>query len=301
MGSFANRTGAEYVKMLFMGASGTGKTGALSSLVNKLGMKLLIIDFDNGADILLNYVTDPKLRAGIFSETLTDPMKGMGDEVVPDGTPTAFSRGMSILTSGVISGDKPGEKIQLGRPANFGPQWVVVIDSLTHAARAAYHFNVALNTGKPKFDKRMNYFHAQEMLLGMLALLKSVEFNAHVIVNCHVDWIEDTETETFDENGGRKVQMKGMPMSIGKAIADDIPTYFNTLVRAKTIGSGNAAKRTIQTTTQGTIDLKNSMPSKLPSELILDTGLAVIFQTLTGKTSFLPITAQGASTPATVS
>jgi septum formation inhibitor-activating ATPase MinD len=39
-------------KMLNMGDAGSGKTGALASLA-KAGQRLVILDFDNGLDILI--------------------------------------------------------------------------------------------------------------------------------------------------------------------------------------------------------------------------------------------------------
>jgi len=47
-------------KMLFVGDSGAGKTGALASLA-AAGYHLHIMDLDNGLDVLNNYY-DPKLK-----------------------------------------------------------------------------------------------------------------------------------------------------------------------------------------------------------------------------------------------
>ena len=45
-------------KLMLLGESGAGKSGALASLVTA-GYKLRILDFDNGLDTLKNYLTDP--------------------------------------------------------------------------------------------------------------------------------------------------------------------------------------------------------------------------------------------------
>ena len=48
-------TSAIITKMLLIGASGSGKTGALASLA-AAGYKLRILDYDNGLDFLMRYM-----------------------------------------------------------------------------------------------------------------------------------------------------------------------------------------------------------------------------------------------------
>jgi len=65
-----------FVKLLFLGNSGAGKTGALTSLV-QAGYKLKIIDLDNGLDALIHHVEaiDPKLLSQIEYVSYRDQMK----------------------------------------------------------------------------------------------------------------------------------------------------------------------------------------------------------------------------------
>ena len=57
MPSLANHQSNEFTKLLIEGDSGSGKTGALASLV-KAGYKLRILDMDNGLDALKQTIHD---------------------------------------------------------------------------------------------------------------------------------------------------------------------------------------------------------------------------------------------------
>lgn len=279
MPTLGSSPGAKFVKLLFLGDSGLGKTGALASLVKKLKKKLLILDFDNGLDILRNYLTPEELKS-VYFETLTDPMRSVDGRVIPAGVPTAFSKGMNILTYGNIKGDGP-EPIKLGEPSKLGDDWVLVIDSLTHCSRACYNWQLTLNADLK--DKRMIYFHAQNQIRAMLAMLFSEAMQVHVVINAHVDYIEDVENTTLDSKGEKNIALKGRPMSVGSALGPEIPSYFNTVIRAKMQGQGASARRFIKSVPEGMVDLKNAMPSKIPEELPLSDGLATIFNILQGK------------------
>src|SRR4030067_419490 len=79
----------------------SGKTGALASLV-KAGYELAILDFDSGLDILVNVLREEKnaqeLLSRVYFVTLTDKMKAVGGQMIPEGIPTAFTRAMNLLT-----------------------------------------------------------------------------------------------------------------------------------------------------------------------------------------------------------
>ena len=66
----------EFVKMLYVGTSGTGKTGSLASLV-AAGYKLRVLDLDNGVGTLINYVKkySPELLDNIDVIACRDKLK----------------------------------------------------------------------------------------------------------------------------------------------------------------------------------------------------------------------------------
>ena len=96
MPTLENYKAEKPIKMLVMGDTGTGKTGALASLANT-GYKLHILDYDNGLDILSTKVK-PEFLKNIEYETLTEKKVARGGQVLIQGTPKSFAKGLQLLT-----------------------------------------------------------------------------------------------------------------------------------------------------------------------------------------------------------
>jgi hypothetical protein len=251
-------------KLLLIGDSGSGKTGSLISLL-KAGYKLVILDFDNGLDILVNACMEEpdgeKLLEQVTYATLTDKMKAVGNNVIPDGQPKAFSQAMKLLTNWKT------EDEDLGPASTWDTDTVLVVDSLTLMSKAAFRYVDTINNFK---DARQTFGEAMKLIESALGMLYSDSIKCHVIINSHVTYIEN-------EAGINK----GYPSSIGKALSPNIPRYFNSVLQVKVIGAGANAKRVIRTVPDGTIDLKAPvLPGKIPAELPLKTGLADFFKFL---------------------
>lgn len=250
-------------KLLAVGDSGTGKTGALASLV-EAGYTVAILDFDNGLDILVNVLQSKPNGADLLSkvhyETCIDKRKMVAGQLVPDGIPGAFSKALNTLNNWP----------ELGPVSTWDDSRILVIDSLTFCAKAAFAWVEATFNYK---DARQTYGETQKRLENFLSLLYSPEVKCNVIVNTHISYIELLEGE----------KMKAYPSAVGKALSPQIPRYFNTVVEYRTLGIGPATKRVISTRPSGTIDVKTSaLPSSIPAELPVETGLATLFKALQG-------------------
>lgn len=251
------------IKLLLIGDSGSGKTGALASLA-KAGYNIRILDFDNGLDILANLLkSDPEAEKRVTFQTLTDKLKAVNGIMLPSGVPTAFTRAMNLLTNW-----KTPEE-DLGNVATWDQNTVLVIDSLTFMSEAAFRLSEV--TGNYK-DPRQTYGEAQDRVESCLGYLYSDEVKCHVIVNSHIAYIEAAPNIT-----------KGYPSSVGKALSPTIPRYFNTVLQSRLVGVGTNAKRVIASVPNGIIDLKTPLPvGDLPAELPIETGLATFFEKLRG-------------------
>ena len=86
MPSLKDHHSADTTKLLFVGDSGAGKTGALASLA-AAGYKIRILDLDNGVDVLRDLLTSskyPKDAVGnVDYVTITEPMKNVGGKLIP--------------------------------------------------------------------------------------------------------------------------------------------------------------------------------------------------------------------------
>jgi len=266
MPSLARHQSNEYTKLLIEGDSKSGKTGSLASLV-KEGYKLRILDFDNGLDVLKQFIAreDPNNLGRVEFRTLRDRRKATPLGSVIDGNPKAFVDALKMLDRWKY---KDGEdEIDLGVPAQWGPDTILVLDSLTFLSDAAFDFRVPLAaTGKSgSYDARAVYKDAQDAIENVLGLLTGPEFQTNVIVISHVKYIENPD--------GTK---KGYPVSVGSALSPTIPRYFNTVVRYTMKGD----RRTIETISSPMFDLANPKPFQMEKYYPLETGLADIFKVL---------------------
>jgi len=250
---------AEFVKLIYVGTSGTGKTGSLASLV-KAGYKLRVLDLDNGIGPLLSFVRRecPELLDNVDviacrDKLKADPIKG----ATVSGAPKAYTDAIKYMTrwdDGSV-------------PAEWGPEYIFVLDSLTLFGRAAMRWAQGMDPSCK--DPRQWFNTGQQSIMTVLDMLTSAEFRAHVIVVTHVDLVEMPDGTT-----------KGFASSLGKALGPKIPAVFNNMVLAESKGTGENVKRTITTMPTQLLDLKNEKPFDLPRSLPLESGMATIFSTL---------------------
>lgn len=253
---------SDYTKIIFIGDSGTGKTGALASLLQD-GYSMKIIDMDNGLEPLVQYGR----KAGcdlskVEFATFRDPYKAGPGGATVKGQPKAFMNAMEKLTEWTETDDS---------------NCVIVIDSLDMLGKAALawakHMNPTSTSGRKAFGQTW-YFTAQQLCEAILALITGDEVKANVIVISHVKYVGGD-----DDNGGTR---KGYPAVIGSALSPSVADYFNTLILAESSGSGTNVRRRIKTMPTGVIDLKLPIP-EADKEYPLETGLSTIFKALKGK------------------
>lgn len=267
MPSLADHQSNDFTKLLIEGDSGTGKTGALTSLV-KAGYKLRVLDFDNGLEPLKQFILRdcPQNISNVEFRTLRDKRKA-GPEGPTVTKAEAFIDGIRMLDRWKYK-SADGTETDLGIPGEWGPDTILVIDSLTFMSDAAFAFREPLTSRSRdgKYDMRAVYKDAQNAIEGVLALLTSESFRTNVIVISHIRYVDNPD--------GTK---KGYPTAVGSALSPIIPRYFNSVALCQTSPGG---KRTIQTTATAMIDLKNPKPFAMAPSYPIETGLADFFGVL---------------------
>jgi len=254
-----------------MGNSGSGKTGALTSLV-KAGYKLRILDYYNGLDSLVAFCRKecPDKLDNVEFRTLRDKYKTVpaitGSQV--EGTPKAFPMGLAMLDNWTYEDN--GATVNLGRPSTWDSDTIVVIDSSTFFGDAAFNWAQFMNPGAK--DMRQVYGAAQNAFENAIALLTSKEFSPNVIVISHIRYSVSQDGAT-----------KGFPTAVGQALGPTIPAYFNSVALVETAGSGDKVTRQIRTTPTALIDLKNPAPFEMIPAMPIATGLADFFKTVRGE------------------
>ncbi len=263
MPPFDQHETSEFRKLMFIGDSGAGKTGALTSLVCA-GYELRIIDLDAGLRALKNHIIeiDRNLLTKIEYQTYRDKIKMGSTGPKVKGSPVAYVNTLTALEKWPDDDSDPAE---------WGKNKILVIDSLTNLGRAAFQWARAANPtsaqGKQQ-DGRQWYFMAQNLLEDLIANVTSDAFKTNVIIISHV--------ELTDRQG----IIKGYASAIGKALGPKIPRFFDTLLVSETKGSGRKVKRRILTFPTALIDVKTPVPMRIEAEYPIETGLADIFRVL---------------------
>lgn len=257
MPSLSSHQSNDFVKLLLCGDSGSGKSGALTSLV-AAGYKLRILDLDNGLDSLKTFVMKecPALVDNVEFRTLRDnyKMTAKGPEV---DKPKAFAAAMKMLNEWKY------DDVDFGRPADWGPDVICVVDSLSFLSDAAFDMAQGLNpTAK---DPRQWFYSAQQAIESFLAMITSESFRTNVIITAHVRYSTNDDGST-----------KGYPNAVGSALGPTIPRYFNHWAQCL----NKAGKRTIQTAATSMLDLKNTAPFKMEKSYDISDGLAQFFAVL---------------------
>lgn len=292
MAPFSKHQSARFTKLLLIGDSGTGKTGSLLSLV-KAGYKLRILDLDNGLDILRNMILQecPDKIDNVDFITVTDKFKQVGGKSIPVDS-TAWSRSMEAMVrwsnlnrvigkKSVPDPTKPGETkvindtitkehpdfFDLGEPATWGEDTILVIDSFTFACNAAMRFILKLN-GRPAGPVyESDWLEAQTLVENFLAMLYDESFRTNIIVCAHIAVrVEKDGTTT------------AFPAALGKALGPKVGRYFNSMLEVRRTGSNATVTRSIHTVPAGLLELKNSNPLGVLPKYDIKDGLAKFFE-----------------------
>lgn len=245
----------DYTKLIYIGDSGTGKTGSLVSLLAD-GYKFKILDMDNGLDSLVYFARKqcPDKLRNVEFETIRDEYRASKAGPIIKGQPKAFVAALELLTKWSEIED---------------PNTVFVLDSGSAFGRAAFEWAKGLNPMAK--DPRQWYFAAQQAVESTIAMLTAEQFRMNVVIITHVNYKELVEGMN-----------KGYANFVGSALGPVVAKYFNTLILAESQGSGTNTKRKIKTLPTGIIDLKVPNP-EIERELPLETGLSTLFKTLKGK------------------
>jgi hypothetical protein len=250
------------VKLLLLGDSKSGKTGSLVSLV-AAGYKLRILDFDNLLDILSYKVREicPDLIDNVEFRSLRDPITATPGGSKINGRPKAWLESIKMLNNWKY------DDVDLGPPSQWGPDCVLVIDSLTRWCDACYdcHEVITPPAKGGALDGFAVYRNAQDDMEKQLASLTSPTFAINVIVICHGKYMDMPD-------GTKKI----FPQGIGKALSPLIPTYFPNFIHYKMVNG----KRIISLESDNMIALSTTRPNEMPKTLPIETGLADFFAIL---------------------
>ena len=274
------------IKLLLIGDSSAGKTGALASLA-VAGFKLRIADIDKGTSILVNYLTDkeskyykenPSAAENVDIVQISDKMRNANGVLVP-----AKAEGWQKFTK-LLMNWEDGES-KFGPLSTWGPDDILVIDSLSGLAKLALNFhlmmNGALGSSRTQNESRRDVGAAQNYLRDLLELLADDNLKCSIIMISHITSVTEAGGAPKVEDGKYDTVPTGYPSAIGRALSPHVPRYFNNMLVVRAIQQGSRTAHKIFTSSQHlggqVVSGKNSAPLKVKAEYDIANGLAEFF------------------------
>lgn len=286
MPSLSKTTQASSARILIVGYPGAAKTGSLASLANA-GYKLRILDYDGNIEPLLQYVDEDKL-ANIDVIQLEDKLRSGQRYIEPLGIPTAFADGLDMMDEWKYRDPETGEEISLGKSKDWGPDTIVVVDSLTSMGRAAKRRAMKMLNKTPLNFTQQAWGLAMADQEAFIEKLTSTKNKFHVVVLAHLKMVgpkdtlkdDDDLTKELKERAADIIPTKLFPSALGVALPPEIGGHFPVIVKADFKVIGKTVKRFLRTVPTADLDLK--VPLKgLDAEVDLSDGLLKILEALT--------------------
>jgi hypothetical protein len=291
---------SQTIKAFIVGKQGHGKTGAKASLV-ALGYKLRMLDFDNGADILKNLLTNDYYPYKKYMEDHKIPLRGAVSIIpiteqmirkVEDGRSRYVPKSANGFTKVIdMLEDWRDGDLKLGPVESWENDCILDFDTFGTLADLAYFHIQALNgrlgARQEGFDYQRDVGGAQAILKNLIQKTFSPFIKCHVLYNSHITWVDESQGSAqrprFDKDGDLLSDPIGYPSSIGRALSPVVGKYFNNVLIIKQSGSGLTSKHEIITVPLENVAAKSSLPGLLKVRYPIETGLAEILCALSDK------------------
>lgn len=272
----------EPLRVLVMGAPGSGKTGSLCSLIDA-GYKLRVLDYDGNFRSVLEYA-NPAMLKNVDVCTLEDKL-AMGPEMIEaKGVPTAYANGVKLMKQWKYTYE--GQEYDLGPSTEWGGDTIVVLDTLTTMGDAGMRRALSIGNRTMSTRRDKDWGVAMAMQENFLDLMRAKSNKFHLIVFAHTRVISPKESRQGDDNITKSIKeeladmipTRIYPSALGRELPPKIAGKFDTvLLSERQVKAGGASNRVLRTNVGAEMDVK--MPSgKVPAVLPQATGLLELFK-----------------------
>ena len=268
-------------RIMIVGYPGSGKTGCLASLANA-GYKLRVLDYDGNLEPLLMHL-DERALPNVDAIHFEDEMRNANKYIECVGIPHAFNDGLQALKHWKYGPE--GAETDLGRSKEWGPDTVVVLDSLTTMGDAAFNRTLKACNRTPLNCTRQIWGSAMADQEAALRIMRTHHY--HLIVLAHLKLCGPDDVEKDDDDTTKDIKSKVAqlvphrlyPWCLGQKLSPKIGGRMPTMVLAEAQQRANSVKRVLVTEPRPDIDLKVPAPG-LPKSLPIETGLLTLFEAL---------------------
>lgn len=272
-------------RIMVVGFPGTAKTGSLASLLNA-GFKIRMLDFDGNPDPLLQFADKDKLK-NLDIAYFSDAMRVGSRFIEPVGIPSAFPDALRMMDEWKYKDDE-GNIVNLGVPdRDWGPDTILVLDSLTSMGEAAFNRAMKLMNKTPENNTDRVWGLAMHEQAAFVKKLASNNKRYHVIILAHLKIIAPRDvrkgdsplTEKIKENMAEMIVPRMYPRALGWELPQQIGKEFPVIIEAEKVIRGGKTIRTLNLEPKVLLDLKFPAAIK-DSRLPIETGMLQVFEAL---------------------
>jgi hypothetical protein len=272
------------VRLLLEGYPGSAKTGSLAALANA-GWKLRVLDFDSNLDPLVQYTT-PEGLDNIDVITCEDKLKQSGKFIGASGLPTAFETALKAMDNWKYK-DEEGNEVDLGKSKDWGPDTIVVLDSLTSMGKAVMRRAMSVMNKTPLNTTQQLWGLAMADQEAFIEMLTSPMNRHHTIVLSHLKMVGPKDVAASDDELTKELKARVAdvvptrlyPSALGQQLPQTVASHFPAVVLAETQIKLNKPRRVLRFSSGNEIDLK--LPTdKITGDLPVEDGLLTIFKAL---------------------
>lgn len=272
--------------VLITGWPGAAKTGCLAALAN-VGYKIRMIDYEGNYKPLLVY-TKPEFRKNIDILTFQEKWSGTANPgyISPMGIPQAFNNSMKALKDWITT-DAEGKTVSLGASKDWGPDTILVTDSMTGMGEASFKRAQIMMNKTPLNTTQAVWGIGVADQLHLIQMINNVENKFHHICLAHLTMIgpqdinkDDSDlTKELKEAAAELLPTRYYPKAVTKAFSQTIAKEFPVHILAERKMKGGKPDRYLKLETGDELDLK--FPGiNAPARLPIETGMATLFELL---------------------
>lgn len=290
-------TAGDGKKILLIGESGRGKTGALAALI-AVGYKVFMIDTDKGSDILDGLLRDDHFpyRAYMAQHNIT-PFYSCIPFDIPMGLIEVKIAGKTELTIGPKSGSAFNDVFRqlndwrtpdgetFGNCSTWKSDCIIVVDTISTLGQMAKTYSQFLNNhpGLLADEYGRDAGAARDLISRVITVLVSSTVKCNVIINAHVTRVDTSaglaespaqrlqERKKNDRDAiPNSMESKGYPDVITRDFSTKVGKFFNNLFAA----CDSYGKREISTVPVDNIATKSAV--WLERSYPIETGLLEI-------------------------
>lgn len=279
-----------FIKMLYLGLSGQGKSTSLVPLgipdyLGNPGYELRVLDFDSKFEEVVRATLARMLKDKIISQEQHDKAltenydicvctENKGIVSIREGKRTNKTIGVETATAWNTA-VKQLEKWN----NSWTNRTILVIDSFTHATKAITNYSQELSGKLNQTLEWRDYQGPQQLAENLMYL--AADLPTHAIVTAHQDaLVIEKPTTQVDDKGNLitdVVDVVMAPISVGKAGRVSLPSKMNHLLVAASEGKGGAEKRYIFTVPKVGVTTKTPYFGLCEERYDLDKGLVKYF------------------------